>query len=98
MTTETGIVARFFDDRGFGFVIPDDQGPDVFVHISQCPGQVALKRGTPVTFEIVDRKGRCQAVNVQHRRAIGSGAPREAPRFGDLIRSLEQTNGQSTAR
>ncbi len=92
--TETGTVSRWFEQKAYGFIIPDSDGPDVFVHISNCPGEVALKRGAPVTFEIAERNGRRQAMNVQHRRAMGNDAPREAPRFGDLIRALEKTNGQ----
>jgi cold shock CspA family protein len=32
--SETGTVLRFDQERGFGFVAPDDGGDDIFVHVS----------------------------------------------------------------
>ena len=55
----TGIVKFFNDQKGFGFISPDDSGDDVFVHRSniQTPEQ-RLFDNQRVEFEIgAGRKG-----------------------------------------
>jgi cold shock CspA family protein len=50
-----GTVAWFSSDKGFGFVTPDDGGPDVFVHfsaISNDGGFRTLTEGQRVEFEL----------------------------------------------
>jgi cold shock protein len=48
-----GMVKFFNTQKGFGFITPDDGGPDVFVHISevQRSGMDGLAEGDIVTFE-----------------------------------------------
>ncbi|HEX6369762.1 MAG TPA: cold shock domain-containing protein [Longimicrobium sp.] len=60
MARQTGVVEFFKDDKGFGFIRPDDGGKDVFVHHSsiQMDGFKSLKRGDRVEYEIQeDPKG-----------------------------------------
>ena len=64
----TGTVKWFNDQKGYGFVQPDDGSKDVFVHISAVEGAGlrTLKEGQKVTFEIVTdkRTGKSSAGNL----------------------------------
>ncbi len=57
----TGTVKFFDRDRGFGFIVPQDGGNDVFVHVTavQNAGIPYLKEEMQVSFEIQnDSRGR----------------------------------------
>jgi cold shock protein len=63
----TGTVKWFSDDKGFGFVTPDEAGTDLFVHHSAIEGDgfKSLAEGTKVSYEAqADPKGP-RAVNVR---------------------------------
>jgi CspA family cold shock protein len=49
----TGTVKWFSDDKGYGFITPDDGGKDLFVHFSaiQADGFRTLPEGAKVTYE-----------------------------------------------
>lgn len=60
MPRHTGVVARFMDEKGFGFVKPDAGGKDVFVHHTGIIGTgfKSLAPGQRVEYELVqDAKG-----------------------------------------
>jgi cold shock protein len=64
-----GTVKWFNDQKGFGFIQPDDGGRDVFVHISavERAGMRLLNEGQKIAFDVVaDRKtGKSSADNLQ---------------------------------
>jgi len=63
-----GTVKWFNDQKGFGFIQPDDGGKDVFVHISavERAGMRVLNEGQKIAFDVVaDRRtGKSSADNL----------------------------------
>ncbi len=49
----TGVVTNFIEDRGFGFIRPDDGGGDVFVHARHIANADKLNQGQRVSFDVV---------------------------------------------
>jgi CspA family cold shock protein len=64
----TGTVKWFNEQKGYGFIQPDNGNKDVFVHISavERAGMRTLKEGQKVSFEIVTdkRTGKSSAGNL----------------------------------
>ncbi|MGU3575800.1 cold-shock protein [Brucellaceae bacterium C25G] len=65
---QTGLVKFFNNEKGFGFIKPDDGGADIFVHISavQASGLAGLTDNQKVSYETEpDRRGKGpKAVNI----------------------------------
>jgi CspA family cold shock protein len=63
----TGTVKWFNATKGFGFILPQDGGKDVFVHITavQKAGLTGLKDGQKVSYDIVQERGKAAASNLK---------------------------------
>ncbi len=62
-----GTVKWFNAQKGFGFIQPDNGGPDVFVHISavERAGMSTLAEGQKVNFDVVTERGKLAAANLR---------------------------------
>lgn len=62
----TGKVKWFNNAKGFGFIRPDTDGDDLFVHYSYITmdGYKSLKAGQAVTYEVLEAPKGHHAINV----------------------------------
>lgn len=63
----TGTVKWFNTTKGFGFIMPQDGGKDVFVHITavQAAGLRGLNEGQQIDYEIMMERGKAAATNLK---------------------------------
>ena len=87
-----GVLKTWKEDRGFGFITPDNAGRDVFLHISAI-GETGRR---PVPGDIIhyqvarDKQGKFRAVNasiegVNAQNSSTNGPNKEKPSLGWIL-------------
>ncbi|MGE3924985.1 MAG: cold-shock protein [Lautropia sp.] len=66
MTTQIGIVKWFNTSKGFGFIMPETGGKDLFAHINDVDPSIGpLAENQRVQFEVIQGKKGPQASRIR---------------------------------
>ena len=77
-----GTVKFFNENKGYGFIAPEDGGQDAFVHITavERAGMRTLRENQRVSYDLeADRRGKMAASNLRDASDAGAEAEAEAP-------------------
>lgn len=100
----SGTVKFFNAQKGFGFIVQDEGGDDVFVHISQVEraGLSGLAEGQKLRYSLVDRGGKVSASDIQIEGDLieppaGGGGDRRGPPGGGGGRMQRELTGEKAS-
>ncbi|CAE7501422.1 CSP3 [Symbiodinium pilosum] len=96
-----GVILRWHEDKGFGFIRPNEGGENVFCHVtSLLDGDGSVRDGDEVIYEVEwdDRKGKERAREVEavgggRRKRRGSRSRSRSPRSRSRRRSPPPRRG-----
>lgn len=92
----TGQVKWFNNAKGFGFILPDDGGDDLFAHYSAIgmEGYKTLKAGQMVSFDAIEGPKGLHAANIKPL----SDNPARSDQQSDADTSAEENNEVETVQ
>ena len=69
-----GVVKWFSDAKGIGFIQPDENGPDVFIHFTAIcnDGFKTVRPGQRVCFDLMDGPKGAFAANIQAAASVAA--------------------------
>ncbi len=64
---QTGSVLSYKEDKGYGFIQPQDGGNNVYLHVSalQAAGIDKVEPRQRLTYDLLTTEGRTSAVNIK---------------------------------
>ncbi len=87
----TGKVKWFNNAKGYGFILSDQGGEDLFAHFSsiKMDGYKTLKAGQAVAYDLVEGPKGNHAVNIRELDAHQSDGQSDAPQAQEALDSAE---------
>ncbi len=88
----TGQVKWFNNAKGFGFILPDDGGDDLFAHYSSITmeGYKTLKAGQAVSFDVIEGPKGLHAANIVPIGEENKPAAKPEAAAGSAVEAAEQ--------
>ena len=90
----TGQVKWFNNAKGFGFILPDDGGDDLFAHYSSISmeGYKTLKAGQSVSFDVIEGPKGLHAANIVPSEEANKEAGKPEAAAKEAAETVEQND------